>query len=115
MISQFEIFESIEVPGSVWAHVSGHSDTRCPCAHDATQTDRLFFVFVFFWPSTPRVQARIYGDIPGGHPFNAESIYIFTLSAGDDIKITVVSEFIDNKPPPPQSTPEPAAAAPAEQ
>jgi len=61
----------------------------------------------------PPVQSRIYGDIPGGSSFNAESIYIFTFSTGDDIKITAISEFVDTKlQPPPSTTPELAAAAP---
>jgi hypothetical protein len=29
--------------------------------------------------------------------FNSESIFIFTLSAGDNIQITAIQEFIDTK------------------
>lgn len=67
-------------------------------------------------PESVWVHSRIYGDIPGGPSFNAESIYIFTLSTGDDIKIAAISEFVDTKlQSPPSTTPEPAAAAPEEQ
>jgi hypothetical protein len=70
MIPQFEIFESIEVPGSVWAHVSCHKDTRCPCAHDVTHTDCLFFFgpprrlyidqALWRYPGREFVQRRVY-------------------------------------------------------
>jgi hypothetical protein len=43
------------------------------------------------------VQSRLYGEIPGGFQFNSESVYIFTLSSGDDVKITAIQEYIDTK------------------
>ncbi|KAI9462836.1 hypothetical protein BJY52DRAFT_113540 [Lactarius psammicola] len=43
------------------------------------------------------VHSRLYGNLPGGVTFNTESIYIFTLSSGDNIKITAIQEFIDTK------------------
>ncbi|KAI0291003.1 hypothetical protein BC826DRAFT_514111 [Russula brevipes] len=42
------------------------------------------------------VHSRLYGDSPGG-PFTHESIFIFTLSSGDDIKITAIQDFVDTK------------------
>ena len=43
------------------------------------------------------IQSRLYGNLPGGIVFNSESIFIFTLSAGDNIQITAIREFIDTK------------------
>jgi len=65
-------------------------------------------------PGSVWTHSRLYGDIPGGPSFNVESIYVFTLSTGDDIKITAISEFVDTKLQAPPSTAGPAAAAPAE-
>ncbi|KAI9444093.1 hypothetical protein H4582DRAFT_2190254 [Lactarius indigo] len=35
-------------------------------------------------PGSIWVHSRLYGDLPGGVAFNTESIYIFTLSSGDN-------------------------------
>ncbi|KAI0278523.1 hypothetical protein BC826DRAFT_1106158 [Russula brevipes] len=46
------------------------------------------------------VHSRVYGDGPGGlptHEFSYESIFIFTVSSGDDIKITAIQDFVDTK------------------
>lgn len=43
------------------------------------------------------LQSRLYGAIPGGVELNSESVYIFTLSSGDDVKMTAIQEFIDTK------------------
>ena len=43
------------------------------------------------------IQSRLYGDLPGGVAFNTESIFIFTLSSGDNTQITAIQEFIDTK------------------
>jgi len=43
------------------------------------------------------VHSRLYGTIPGGVVFESESIFIFTLSSGDNIQITAIQEFIDTK------------------
>jgi hypothetical protein len=41
------------------------------------------------------VQSRLYNE---SLQFNAESIFIFTLSStGDDVRITAIEEFIDTK------------------
>lgn len=70
----YEIFKSIELPGSVWAHT------------------------------------RLYGELRGGHQFNGESIYIFTLSSEGD-RIVGIQEFIDTK----AAADFAAASAPAQQ
>lgn len=46
-------------------------------------------------PGSIWVHSRLYGDLPDGVAFNIESIYIFTLSSGDNIQITAIQEFID--------------------
>lgn len=48
-------------------------------------------------PGSIWVHSRLYGDVPGGVAFNNESIFIFTLSSGDNIQITAIQEFIDTK------------------
>jgi hypothetical protein len=40
------------------------------------------------------VQARLYTD---NLAFNSESIFMFTLSSGDNIQITGIQDFIDTK------------------
>jgi hypothetical protein len=40
------------------------------------------------------VQSRFYSETL---PFSTESIFIFTLSSGDNIQITSIQEFIDTK------------------
>jgi hypothetical protein len=55
---------------------------------------------IFRFSETPGhiwVHSRLYGNIPGGMVFNSESIFIFTLSSGDNIQITAIREFIDTK------------------
>ena len=47
-------------------------------------------------PSVPCLQSRLYGELPGGHQFNGESVYIFTLASGGD-QIVGIQEFIDTK------------------
>ncbi|KAH9179026.1 hypothetical protein EDB89DRAFT_2063131 [Lactarius sanguifluus] len=46
-------------------------------------------------PGSIWVHSRLSGDLPDGVAFNIESIYIFTLSSGDNIQITAIQEFID--------------------
>jgi len=48
-------------------------------------------------PGSIWVHSRLYGDLPGGVAFNTESIFIFTLSSGDNIQITAIQEYIDTK------------------
>jgi len=46
------------------------------------------------------VHSRVYGDGPSdllAREFSYESIFIFTVSSGDDIKITAIQDFVGTK------------------
>ncbi|KAH9005642.1 hypothetical protein EDB86DRAFT_2879772 [Lactarius hatsudake] len=81
---KYEIFQLNEAPGSIWVHV---------------RPEQHFFqrIYTCITDISCLIQSRLYGDLPDGVAFNIESIYIFTLSSGDNIQITAIQEFIDTK------------------
>jgi len=81
---QYEIYQFIETEGKIWAHVRCE-DVRC----DFITTNRL----TTFLPCT-YMQSKIYND---DIKFNNESIFVFSLSSGDNVRITGIDDFIDTK------------------